>query len=458
MVPMTMTQRPFAWRVEMDAMQNRSFNSLVKQFLGVRLPDRLSGMISYPDLPLEAQHFTLRMLTLMQRASYAGNDFTPLLMRALSTIATSSLPCAWDGRIPPITMAGRHRKLDAYVVNQPWAQFKERPIFLDLGCGFPPATTLDTANNLPQWAVFGVDRTFAPYVLYDSDGHYACFDHNGNLLYLQTRLTASGRDLNDHPKFARSRFKALFERMYPILPVTDGIASAAVDLDDNKLIHNPIRDFEADNLAFIQTDIETLDLSPARVIRCMNVLLYFDAQKREEMLLTMGRRLDDGGILIAGFNHYLGSGARYVVYRRADTAIIPGEFAFSLDNLWPVGIAPWYTLHDDDPDAVFLADLTAAVRNDPNFWPAFSHRVDDLMASHAICRRGSDGFLLFLDPPMALEQLIGKLAALWQQIDAEGFTSKAVEALGRAGYRSWINPVGDISVEPHTDRFPPIGC
>jgi len=77
----------------MGSLQNQSFNALVKQFLGVRLPDRLSGMISYPDLPLEAQYFTMRMLTLMQRASYAGNDFTPLLMRALSTIATGSLPC-----------------------------------------------------------------------------------------------------------------------------------------------------------------------------------------------------------------------------------------------------------------------------------------------------------------------------------------------------------------------------
>ena len=38
-------------------MQTQSFNSLVKQFLGVPLPDRLSAQISYPKLPLETQTF-----------------------------------------------------------------------------------------------------------------------------------------------------------------------------------------------------------------------------------------------------------------------------------------------------------------------------------------------------------------------------------------------------------------
>ena len=79
----------------MDAVQTRSFNSLVKQFLNIRLPDHLAGRIAFPEVHPDAQRFVLRMLTLMQQASYPANDFTPFLIRALSTIVSSSLPCAW---------------------------------------------------------------------------------------------------------------------------------------------------------------------------------------------------------------------------------------------------------------------------------------------------------------------------------------------------------------------------
>ena len=432
----------------MDAVQTRSFNSLVKQFLNVRLPDHLAGRIAFPELHPDAQRFTVRMLTLMQRASYPANDFTPFLIRALSTIVSSSLPCAWAGRIPPITMPGRHQKLDAYVANQSWAECAERPVFIDLGCGFPPATAMDTARNLPDWSIFGVDREFSPYVLYDPDGHYACFDRNGDLLYLQTRLTPSGSALNDNPTGARSRFKALFARMLPQLPDIDERGSTIVDLGGNRLIHNHIRDFEAGNLTFIEADINDLELPPARATRCMNVLLYFRKPEREKLLAAIGRLLEDDGLLIAGFNHFLGSGARYLVYRKTINGIAPGEFAFSLDNLRPIGIAPWYTIHAEDPDASCLADLTAAVRGDPTFWPAFNNRVDHLLHKYEICQRSEDGFLQFHEPPTEPVEWIGKMTALWQQIEAEDFACQAVDALGRAGYTAWINSVGDIAVKP----------
>ncbi len=381
----------------MDAVQTRSFNSLVKQFLSVCLPDKLAGHISFPELHPDSQRFVLRMLTFMQRASYPANDITPFLMRALSTIVNSSLPCAWEGRIPPITMPGRHQKLDAYVASQLCAECEERPVFIDLGCGFPPVTTMDTARNLKDWKIFGVDREFSPYLLYDRDGHYASFDRSGDVVYLQTRLTTSGRTLNDNPAAARNRFKTLFARMLPLLPAVDGIGSTSVDLGGNRLIHNHIRDFKAGNLSFIEADIHELELPQARAIRCMNVLLYFRKPERERLLAATRRLLGDDGLLIAGFNHFIGSGARYAVYRKVANGNGPGEFAFSLDNLRPIGIAPWYTIHADDPEASCLADLTAAIRGDTMFWPSFN------------CR---------------------------------------------AGYKAWVNCVGDIAVQPFAARFP----
>jgi len=438
----------------MDAMQNRSFNSLVKRFLGICLPDRLSQEIAYRQLPREARQFALRMLSLMQRASYPAADFTPLLIRGLSTTAGSSLPGAWNGRIPPITMAGRHRKLDLYVAGQSWPQLKSRPLFLDLGCGFPPATTVDTAKKFRDWNVFGVDRKFAAYMLVDAKGHYACFDRDGSLLYMQARLTTSGITMNDDPQSARNRFQALFDQMRSTM--SEG--GTIVDHQGSRLIRNPLREYEASNVTFIQTDIRELDLPPARVIRCMNVLLYVNAREREKLLAVMGRMLDDNGMLIAGFNHFLGGGARYAVYHKTGTRLIPKEFAFSLDNLRPVGIAPWYTLHADDPEAGLLADLTRAIRSDQTFWMNFSRRVDLLLADHGICRRDDNGFLHFSEPPAPPEQLVVQLVAMWRQIDNEDFSTAATEALTRAGFRSWINPVGDIAVRPPGHPFPTVDC
>jgi len=49
-----------------------------------------------------------------------------------------------------------------------------------------------------------------------------------------------------------------------------------------------------------------------------------------------------------------------------------------------------------------------------------------------------------------------RTTALWNQIEQEGYTDGAVDALGRAGYRAWKNPVGDIAVLPPEGSSPSI--
>ena len=51
------------------------------------------------------------MLTLMKRAGYGVEQFNLALIRWLSVTIPTMLPRAWGGRIPPITMPGRHQKL-----------------------------------------------------------------------------------------------------------------------------------------------------------------------------------------------------------------------------------------------------------------------------------------------------------------------------------------------------------
>jgi hypothetical protein len=435
-------------------MENSSFNALVEQVLGTRLPGTLADKISFSELSTEAKGVIVRMLALMKRASYPVTEFNPHMLWLLSKVTPAMLPSAWGDRIPPVTSQGRHRKLDTYVAQQTWSSSNGQPVFIDLGCGFPPMTTVDTARYMPEWSVFGVDRSFARYVLYDAEGHYACFNLDGIFQYFQSQM----KPLHENPKAARDRFKSLFAELSPQLKASDDQTSESVEKDGNRLVYNHVRDFEAKNLKFIESDIKDLQLPPARAIRCMNVLLYFEKGVRQRMLSSIGALLDEGGILISGFNHPFGIYARYAVYKKDAPGIRPGEFAFSPDNLRPLGIGPWLTIKNDDAEAELLADLTGAIRADRIFWPEFNQYVDALQEKNGICRRSDDGFNYFTEEAQTAlpYEIMKKTANLWHQLEAAGCTDGAVEALARAGYKAWKNPVGDIAVLPPEGSLPMI--
>jgi hypothetical protein len=398
-------------------------------------------------LPSESREFILRMLSLMKRAKYSATGFNPYLIRWLFTTIPSTLPGAWGGRIPPLTLPGRHRKLDTYVAERNWTPSNDPPIFVDVGCGFPPVTTADTAGKLADWHIYGVDRSFSDFVLYDSDGHYACFDQKGDFQYFQAFMSPSGRALYADPDETRKRFNNFFNDLYPLLQDSSDTTSETVEKDGNKLICNQIRDFETDNLTFIKADITELDLPPAKVIRCMNLLIYFKPEIRKKMARQVGELLDDDGILIAGTNG-LGIQSRYTVYQKGTDGLFPHEFAFSPDNLGHIVFMPFFSIHDNDPEAMLLADLIGELRTDRQFWADFSNRMDELLCRHDICKRGSDGFLHFFQEEMPPSEWFEKDALLWQQIMKEGYLDGAVNVLGLAGYDAWKNSVGDIAVRP----------
>jgi hypothetical protein len=336
------------------------------------------------------------------------------------------------------------------VARQRQVSGEESPVFLDVGCGFPPLTTSDTARTLSDWRVFGVDRSFADYVIYDNEGNYACFDGEGAFQYFQPTMSQRGRSLYEGSEAAREQFNILFNALFPLLQGSDGAMSETVEKDGARLIHNHIRDFEEANLAFVESDMMSLELPPAQVIRCMNVLIYFKPEIRKEMVLQAGRMLHDGGALIAGTNG-LGMESRYMVYEKKAGEITPQEFAFSLDNLGHIGFMPWFTIHENDPEANLLADLTATIRADGSFWPEFSNRVDELLEHQGVCRRGSDGFLHFPEERMSVVEYIGKMSMLWGRMEEEGYLEGAASILERSGCDAWKNSVGDIAVRPPLD-------
>jgi hypothetical protein len=362
---------------------DKTFDDLVEQFLGTRLPQQMVESLSLSELPPYAQDFTMRMFALMKRAGYSATGFSPHLIRWLSATVPSILPNAWGGRIPPITLPERHKKLDAYVAKQEWAPGNSPHTFVDVGCGFPPVTAGDTARKLTDWQVFGVDRAFADYVLYDKDGHYACFNQKGEFQYFQALMNFSGRALYADPVATRNRFKKLFLDLAPLLQNSDTTKSETVEKDGNKLIHNHLWDFETDNLSLLKSDLEELRLPPAKVIRCMNVLIYFEPEIKKKLLLQAGELLDDDGILIAGTNG-LGIQSRYAVYLKGANGLFPKEFAFGLDNLGPIVFMPFFTIPAGRPGrgnprgSFFLARFQqphGRVAPTPRHLPAWNRRI-----------------------------------------------------------------------------------
>lgn len=435
----------------MQAKTDKTFDDLVAQFLGKRLPDEMAASFSISKLSPEAQDFIRRMLSLMKNAGYSVTGFNPHLIRWLSATVPSTLPGAWGGRIPPLTLPGRHKNLDNYVAKLNKIPANEPHIFVDMGCGFPPATSVDTAGKLLDWHIYGVDRSFADYVLYDIDGHYACFDQKGIFQYFQALMNASGRALYADPAAARKRFNELFGDLFPMLRNSDDKKSESVEKDGNRLIHNHIRDFEADNLTFIKSDLMDLELPPAKVIRCMNVLVYYEPETRKKMLLQAGELLDDDGILIAGTNG-LGIQSRYAVYQKGTNGLFMDEFAFGLDNVGHIVFMPFFTIHENDPEAMLLAELAGTIRSNQSFWPEFSKRQDELLEQQGICQRRSDGFLHFSEDEMPIGEYLERNALLWRQMKEEGYTDRAVNVFGQAGYDAWKNSVGDIAIRPSVKK------
>lgn len=430
----------------MENYSDLSFNDLIEFHLGTRLPEEMAKPISITDEPQEARQFIGRLLLLMQESNYEANSFTPYLIRWLATIKTM-LPSAWGGRIPPLTLPKRHKRLDTLIKNQDRFKNCQKPVFVDLGCGFPPVTTQDTAEELSGWQVYGVDQSFPDYILYNKEGHYGCFDSNGNFQYFQALTIPSGRELYRSPEKTRDYFINLFLSLKEGEDSTLSETSSLIEKEGCRLIRNHVLNFETDNLRFIESDLSEVHVSPVHVIRGMNVFIYFDQERRKTMLRQAGELLADGGLMVIGSNG-LAMQSRYFVYEKNSAGLSVAEFGFSPDNLGHISFMPWFTIHENDPEATLLAQLIRAIRNDKVFWPEFSNELDKLQSEQGFCWRGEDGFFRTPDEEMTFNQYFPRVVDLWQQIDAQGYVDGAVEALTRADYQAWKNSIGDIAIIP----------
>ena len=166
------------------------------------------GQLSQPfqeqlkQLPIDRPdvlEFVRRMFGYMSKAGVPATDMSLLLGEILGTLLARILPGAWEGRVPPITIPGRHATIDQYIKSNQWID-SENKSMLDIGCGFPPHTTLETAQNLDGWEILGVDPSLPVYLIYDAEGNYATLDETKSTVYFQPAVPSVdnwNRLLND---------------------------------------------------------------------------------------------------------------------------------------------------------------------------------------------------------------------------------------------------------------------
>ncbi|MGH3984000.1 MAG: hypothetical protein ACRDST_15295 [Pseudonocardiaceae bacterium] len=394
----------------------------------------------------DAQALADRAFRLMRVARLDPRDLS-VLTASIFSEATRAVPSAWDGAVPPITLSGRHQKLDDYIATNPWHRPTGEPVLGDVGCGFPPLTAIDSAAALTGWQIIGVDPSFDRYLVYDDQGNYACFDDHEHLRYYQFGHA------DPDSTGTRTRFHHLMQRLLPLLPGEDTGELAGVEHDGARLVRNPLRGYETRNLALTKGGVGSFDVEGGvDVIRCMNVLFYFDQRFRERALEWADGVLRPGGLFVCGSNWTRSTSSRYTVYQEQNCHLVPREFAFSIDNLRPLASAPWYGLHDDDVENLCNAEAVGIIRRDEGFRRRFDERLDTLLAQAGICSRGADGYLGGADDGTPLVNLNEYSPVLVEQLDSEGFVDEAVTVLRRTGREAWRNSVGHIAMHPVQPR------
>ncbi len=392
----------------------------------------------------EVRDFIARTFKLMELSRFDVKDLSPIMAGGM-IVLPKILPGAWGGMAPPVTQANRHARIDEYLRSNPWGSFGAGTIMLDVGCGFPPETSIDASISFPDWQVIGADPAFDEYVLYDEDGNYACLDACGRVRYFQPGRgnPASWMTLFNDPEATRRRFSEVFVELAHLLPPDDGQYSI-VEQDRKRLVRYPLRSYETSNLKFLQAGFGS-PTPQADVVRGFNVLMYFDGDFRHKADQWLATVLRPGGLFVCGTGGP--SEVRYAVYRKENDCLVEKEFAFGVENVRPSGWVPWMCLHDGERETWRLAEMIAILRSDPQFLRDYNARLDTLLQEHGLLVRERSGFLVLPKDGLDPSQYFAANEAIGREMQ-ELFTDRAVAVLGRAGLHAWRNSADHVAVDP----------
>jgi SAM-dependent methyltransferase len=429
--------------------------SLIEQLCDHYMGGRPSNAILQVLKPLSEQRNEVRdcvrrAVQLMGISQLGARNFSPIAALALG-MTSQFLPGAWNGIVPPITAQGRHKIIDDYISNNPWRTPATGTVMVDLGCGFPPLTAIEAAQRFPDWQIIGADPSFDPYLLYDRNQVYACVDQSGHIRYFQLQpgldLKTMDPTLRDREGTIR-RLTALFEQLLAKLPLADDGEMHTVESDGSRLIRRPTKQWESGNLRLIQAGIGSDSVPVADVIRCFNVLIYYDTTFRREFESWAASRLRDGGLVIAGTNSPNAVETYYSVYRKENGVLVEKEFAFSADNIRPLGLMPWFTIRESDLTSLRLARLIRCIRSDAEFCTAFDAQIDEVLRENRMMHRDADGSLAWMSAQLNFEMIMRVSPTVAEHIDREGLALRAADILSGVGVRAWRNEAGHVAVDP----------
>jgi SAM-dependent methyltransferase len=280
-------------------------------------------------------------------------------------------------------------------------------------------------------------------------GDYACFNANGQIRYFQPGAPDLTRwdELHQDRDATLQRFADLFARLLPKLPEGAGQRPAIVEEGVTRLIRNPLQDFERCNLHFLQVGLGEPGLPQVDVVRCFNVLMYFDADFRRKAETWVATILRPDGLFLCGVDGPRSLEARYVVSRRENGGLVEKEFAFSLDNVRPLTAMPWFCLYDGERETFRLASAVGILRADDAFRDDFDERLDHLLEDKGICARQPNGYLGPLFQGLVPTERVARIEEVMEQLEQEGFVDRAAGVLRGAGLRARRNSVGHIAID-----------
>lgn len=423
----------------------RYVDTLNDRYFGGRLAAAVLDRLA--ELPMDrqdARSFAERMFRFMAASDYPAQDLSVFQADMLGSLLARLLPGRWGGRVPPITVAGRHRRIDQLVA----ARFPGPGRFIDIACGFPPVTTVDTSAALPGWTVLGVDRALPAFLVHDGQGNYCVYDERGEAQYFQplAPTPAAWNALLADWHATKERFEQLLAELHAH-HLAGSTAPSAAALGARVTV-DPARQFEHGLLRFQRCDLAELGdihAEPADVVRCFNMLLYFDDAFRTASLEQVAGLLREGGWFVTGTDWAATTECRYFTYRKVDGRLVPDEFAFSLDNVAAFTIVPWYTLHDDCRELATMVPLARCLRADERFHTALRRRADALREEYGLCPRRPDGFYGEVDSSQDPGTLWAGVVDLSDRLEAE-LAGEAAAALARAGHAARVNEVGHVAV------------
>jgi len=403
--------------------------------LSIQFQEKLQQLpIDRPDVFA----FVQRMFSLMNSNGMPAKDLSLQQADVLGTLLARILPGAWEGRVPPITVQGRHAVIDQYIKKNHWISSAGRSM-LDIGCGFPPFTTIETANYLSDWKITGADPSLPAYLIFDAEGNYATLDENKSTVYFQPAMPSieNWNKLLSNSNATKKHFENLLEELL------DHSNSEGFP----KLERDPIKNYETDKLSFIKGGIGQIDIVPQDVIRCFNVLYYFNNEFQEDALKWFAENTNEGGIVLFGGDWAASTECYYNTYKKIDDRLVNKEFAFGLDCICPFGIVTWYALHDDDRQKAELVKYISIIRKNRSFMNAFYTFHDAQRMKYKMCPRDDQGYYGVVDPSIQPQDLWTLASKMLNELNNAGLNQRAVEVLNNAGLDARVNEVGHIAIK-----------